>query len=178
MSRGGASRDRYAAHTLLAEATAAATHLGGQTGFGPTAVRLYQVSTARVLGDTGAAIDAARQIDPAAIPSAERRARYFADIARAFHHWGKPEHCYRALLAAEQAAPDEVRYRLAPASPPPVIPARSWSMTGANRGSLRPHIHDLDGVPDVVFSYPNGLLRRHRALWAAHGSSVARKPSA
>uniref|UniRef100_UPI0024568F0A hypothetical protein n=1 Tax=Nocardia brasiliensis TaxID=37326 RepID=UPI0024568F0A len=103
--------DRDTAHTLLAEARNAAEHFDDHTGFGPTAVRLYQISTARALGDAGAAIDVARQINPAAIPSTERRARYWADIARAFAQWGKPEHCFRALLAAEQNAPDEVRFR-------------------------------------------------------------------
>ncbi|WP_063043743.1 helix-turn-helix domain-containing protein [Nocardia pseudovaccinii] len=103
--------DRDTAYTLLAEARDTAEQLDDHTESGPTAVGLYQVSAARALGDVGAAIDAARQINPAAIPSPERRARYWADVARAFHQWGKPEHCYRALLAAEQAAPDEVRYR-------------------------------------------------------------------
>lgn len=46
-----------------------------------------------------------------AILLAERRARYRSDVARSFHQWGKPEQCYRALLAAEQASPDEVRHR-------------------------------------------------------------------
>lgn len=31
--------------------------------------------------------------------------RYWHDVARAFHQWGKPEQCYRALRAAEQATP-------------------------------------------------------------------------
>lgn len=108
--------DRANARTLIAEATDAATRLGADgnhrhTTFGPTGVGLYVVSIARVLGDSGTAIEAARRINPNAIPTAERRARYWADVARSFHQWGKPEHCYRALLAAEQAAPDEVRYR-------------------------------------------------------------------
>ncbi|MGV9677086.1 helix-turn-helix domain-containing protein [Nocardia sp. NPDC003482] len=103
--------DRDAARTLLTEARDAAEQLDDLTGFGPTAVGLYQVSAARALGDAGAAIEAARQINPAAIPSAERRARYWSDVARAFHQWDKPEHCYNALLSAEQAAPDEVRFR-------------------------------------------------------------------
>lgn len=46
-----------------------------------------------------------------AIPLVERRARYWSDVARAFAQWGKPEQCYQALLAAEHASPDEVRYR-------------------------------------------------------------------
>ncbi|MEV6130790.1 hypothetical protein AB0M05_28840 [Streptomyces violaceusniger] len=32
-----------------------------------------------------------------------------ADVAHAFDQWGKPDRCYRALLAAEHAAPQEVR---------------------------------------------------------------------
>ncbi|MQY25167.1 helix-turn-helix domain-containing protein [Nocardia aurantia] len=111
-----ADGDRDLAGTLIAEATNATTHInrdhpGHTTGFGLGSVGLYQVSIARVLGDCGAAIDAARRIDPATIPLAESRARYWSDVARAFHQWGKPEQCYRALRAAEQAAPDEVRYR-------------------------------------------------------------------
>src|SRR5690606_4619275 len=68
----------------------------------------------------------ARIVRPTVMHSAARRARrdqsrsnsasrkpppYWSDVARAFHQWGKPAHCYRALWAAEQAAPDEVRYR-------------------------------------------------------------------
>ncbi|WP_433717397.1 hypothetical protein ACQP2U_43460 (plasmid) [Nocardia sp. CA-084685] len=108
--------DRNTAHTLIGEAIDAATRLDNnanshRTGFGPTAVGLYRISIARVLGDSGTAIEAARQINPATIALAERRAQYWSDVARAFHQWGKPEQCYRALLAAEQTSPDEVRYR-------------------------------------------------------------------
>jgi hypothetical protein len=108
--------DRGNARALIVEATEAATRLGTDgnhrhTAFGPTWVGGYQISIARVLGDSGTAIETARRIDPAAIPTAERRARHWANVARAFHQWGKPEPCYRALLAAERAAPDEVRYR-------------------------------------------------------------------
>ncbi|MFI1465445.1 hypothetical protein [Nocardia carnea] len=108
--------DRESARTLITEASHTAARLdhdrpGSVAGFGYGTVGLYQVSIARVLGDSGAAIDAARRIDAAAIPLAESRARYWSDVARAFHQWGKPEQCYRALRAAEQAAPDEVRYR-------------------------------------------------------------------
>ena len=72
---------------------------------------LYQVSIAQVLGDNGTAIEHAKTLRPAAIPTAERQGRYWIDVARAYHQWGKPEPCYRALLAAERAAPAEVRYR-------------------------------------------------------------------
>ena len=108
--------DRDTARTLVGEAVEAAHRLGADanhrfTAFGPTGVGLYQISIARVLDDPAAAIDTARHIDRRAIPVLERRARYWSDIARSFHEWGKPEQCYRALLAAEHASPDEVRYR-------------------------------------------------------------------
>ncbi len=61
--------DRHTARALIDEAADAARRLGADgnhrfTAFGPTGVRLYQISIARVLGDSGAAIEAARQIDP------------------------------------------------------------------------------------------------------------------
>jgi hypothetical protein len=108
--------DRNTARTLIGEAVDAADRLGVDgnhrfTAFGPTGVGLYRISIARVLGDSGAAIEAARQINPATIPLVERQARYWSDVARSFYQWGKHEQCYRALLAAERASPDEVRYR-------------------------------------------------------------------
>lgn len=108
--------DRNTARTLIGEAVDAADQLGVDgnhrfTAFGPTGVGLYRISIARVLGDSGAAIEAAREINPVTIPLVERRARYWSDVARSFYQWGKHEQCYRALLAAEHASPDEVRYR-------------------------------------------------------------------
>jgi len=108
--------NRSAATELVGEARRTATRLGADanhrhTAFGPTNVTLYQVSIAQVLGDNGTAIEHAKTLRPAEIPTAERQGRYWIDVARAFHQWGKPENCYRALLAAERAAPAEVRYR-------------------------------------------------------------------
>ena len=108
--------NRHAAASYIAEAASTATRLSTDTtqrhtAFGPSSVILYQVSIAQVLGDNGTAIEHARKLRPAAIPTPERQGRYWIDVARAYHQWGKPEPCYRALLAAEQAAPAEVRYR-------------------------------------------------------------------
>ncbi|MEU6174521.1 hypothetical protein ABZ832_21730 [Streptantibioticus parmotrematis] len=102
------------AHTLVAEAQATAGRLGHDalmrgTSFGPSQVRLHQISISHLLGDAGQAIEHARRIDPAALPTSERQARYWIDVARAFGQWGKPDRCYQALLAAEHAAPQEVR---------------------------------------------------------------------
>ncbi|OII65082.1 transcriptional regulator [Streptomyces sp. CC53] len=106
--------DRHTAHALIAEAEATAGQLGHDallrgTVFGPSQVLLHRVSICHLLGDAGQAIEHARRIDPAALPTTERRARYWIDVARAFDQWGKPDRCYQALLAAEHAAPQEVR---------------------------------------------------------------------
>jgi hypothetical protein len=57
------------------------------TAFGPSGVILYQVSVAQVLGDSGTAIEYARKLHPAVITTAERRGRYWVDVARAYHQW-------------------------------------------------------------------------------------------
>ncbi|MEV5749765.1 hypothetical protein AB0L00_18250 [Actinoallomurus sp. NPDC052308] len=127
--------DRAEAHDLIGTAKTAATRLGRDanhrhTAFGPTNVALYQVSIAQVLGDNGTAIAHAKTLNPAAIPTAERRGRYWVDVARACHQWGKIEACYRALRAAERAAPAEVRYR------PPVRRMTVDLLRADRRGAL------------------------------------------
>ncbi|MBB0244893.1 helix-turn-helix domain-containing protein [Streptomyces alkaliphilus] len=106
--------DRHTAQALIAEAEATAGQLGRDamargTVFGPARVLLHRISISHLLGDAGQAIEHARRVDVAALPTAERRARYWIDVARAFEQWGKPDRCHRSLLAAEQAAPQEVR---------------------------------------------------------------------
>lgn len=107
---------RSAAAELMCEAQDAASRLGTDatcrfTAFGPMNAALYQVSIAQVLGDNGTAIEHAKSLRPAMIPTQERRGRFWIDVARAYHQWGKPEACFHALIAAERAAPAEVRFR-------------------------------------------------------------------
>ncbi|MDT9683199.1 XRE family transcriptional regulator [Streptomyces sp. TRM76323] len=106
--------DRHTARALIAEAGATAGRLGHDAllrgnVFGPSQVLLHQISVSHLLGDAGQAVEHARRVDVTALPTAERQARYWIDVARAFDRWGKPDRCYRALLAAERAAPQEVR---------------------------------------------------------------------
>lgn len=101
------SSDRSYAYSLIREAADSAVAAGVDDGI--QGVALHELSVHYELGDAGRAIELAATIDPAALPTAERRARFFIDVARAFDQWGKPDRCYRALLAAEQAAPQEVR---------------------------------------------------------------------
>ncbi|GAB3969903.1 helix-turn-helix transcriptional regulator [Actinoallomurus acanthiterrae] len=127
--------NRAEAGELIAAAQTAAVRLGHDanhrhTAFGPTNVTLYQISIAQVLGDNGTAIAHAKTLNPTVIPTAERRGRYWIDVARSWHQWGKPEACYRALLAAERAAPAEVRYR------PPVRRMTQHLLRADRRGAL------------------------------------------
>jgi transcriptional regulator with XRE-family HTH domain len=140
--------NRRAAGEYMAEAASAAGRLGSATSsrqpaFGPAGLTLYQVSIAQVLGDSGTAIDHARTIRAADIPTPERQGRYWVDVARAWHQWGKPEACYRSLLAAERAAPAEVRYR------PPVHRMTEDLLRAGTRSAL-PGLRDFArrvGVP-------------------------------
>jgi transcriptional regulator with XRE-family HTH domain len=127
--------NRNAATEYMTEAATAAKRLGATTSsrqpaFGLAGLALYQVSIAQVLGDNGTAIDHARRIRPGDIPTPERKGRYWVDVARAWHQWGKPGACYQALLAAERVAPAEVRYR------PPVHRITEDLLSRNSRNSL------------------------------------------
>jgi transcriptional regulator with XRE-family HTH domain len=100
--------DRAGAWELLELADEATRAAGVPDPFGSTDVSLYRISVLRVLGDYGSAIDYARSIDPDQIAVPERRVRYWQEVAFALHARGRYADCYRALLAAESIAPQEV----------------------------------------------------------------------
>lgn len=109
---------RDTALELHAEATTAArtTRTALPTALTPSAVDarylgLYEISVHRKLGDYGTAIKAARAIRPGTITVTERLVRYWEDVALTFGAWGKREQAFHALLAAERAAPQEIRLR-------------------------------------------------------------------
>jgi hypothetical protein len=79
------------------------------TAFGPTNVRVHRVATSVALGDGGTALEHAKHIRPARLPSLERRAQCLVDIARGYGQWGRTSEATKALLAAERMAPEEVR---------------------------------------------------------------------
>jgi hypothetical protein len=110
--------DRSGMRELTSEAAAIAAGLGGTTllrdhggGFSAATVALHRISAECSIGEPGAAIAAARQIPLASLPTVERRARYYTDVARAFGQWGRREDCLSALLAAERQAPEETHAR-------------------------------------------------------------------
>jgi hypothetical protein len=109
------SGDQQGMRQLTDEAAAIATELGGATllrdhggGFTPTTVQLHRISAEN---SAGAAIAAARKVPPQTLPTVERRARYYTDVAGAFGQWGRRDDCIRALLSAEQQAPEETHTR-------------------------------------------------------------------
>jgi transcriptional regulator with XRE-family HTH domain len=107
---------RDTATTLLEEAVSAqhqasAGAPSSDSGFSSLDLAVYRIGVARALGDYGTAVRYAQLIDPAQITSPSRRARYWEDTALSLHGRGRPEATYRALLAAEQDTPEEVRFR-------------------------------------------------------------------
>jgi hypothetical protein len=108
--------DRITSRALLGEAGSIASRLGGDgnhwfTAFGPTNVNVHRVSAAVALGDGGAVVQHAKRVHPAQLPVLERRAQYLVDVARGYCQWSKDDQALRALLTAEQLAPEEVRYQ-------------------------------------------------------------------
>jgi hypothetical protein len=72
-------------------------------------VALYRIGVHHALGDDAGALRHARTININRLPSAERRARFCLDVARAYQGFGDPERVCHALLAAERHAPEDVR---------------------------------------------------------------------
>ncbi|WP_428963113.1 hypothetical protein [Micromonospora fluostatini] len=108
--------DRDTAHSMLDEATRAATRLGYDgndrwTGFGATNVLLHQVNVALTLGDAGTAIAIARTVPLDKVTLAERKVSLYLDVARAYTQWGRHEHGLTALRTAYEVAPEEIRCR-------------------------------------------------------------------
>ncbi|MCN9242748.1 hypothetical protein NGF19_18425 [Streptomyces sp. RY43-2] len=68
-------------------------------------------SSAPPTPDLGAAVAAAHALHPAALPTIERRALYYTDLATAHGQWGHRDACLAALLEAERWAPEETRSR-------------------------------------------------------------------
>lgn len=101
------------AHALFAEAVAVARHLPADTPAGTTftasQIPLYRLALGNALGDSAAALDAARTLTLGLLGTPERRARAYEDYAQAWHLHGDPARCLTALQAAERHCPDGLR---------------------------------------------------------------------
>ena len=73
----------------------------------------------------------ARKVDLDRIPTAERKANFLVDTARALLQWGKHDKAYAILRAAEEAAHEEI--------------------------AGRPSVHQV--VRDLIVSAPPGIRR-------------------
>lgn len=106
------SGNRDLALELIREAAGIAQRIPPGSGyFDSTGISLYSIGVHYAVGDAAAAVTVASQIRAEHLPTAERRARYWCDVARAWHQFGQPQRTYEALVAAFREVPDEVRDR-------------------------------------------------------------------
>lgn len=104
--------DRHTAHRHLDNARAAANHLGRDanylwTAFGPTNVRIHEVSVAAELGDYQHASALGANVDVSRMPT-ERQVRHHLEMARAHHNQRHHAEAVQLVLTAERIAPDQV----------------------------------------------------------------------
>ncbi|MFJ4679054.1 XRE family transcriptional regulator [Kitasatospora sp. NPDC088783] len=75
----------------------------------PAQADLYRIGIHTALGHPDLAVRYAARIDPAVLPTAERRARLGTDTARMWHALGDGPRTLAALQFVERVAPEEVR---------------------------------------------------------------------
>jgi transcriptional regulator with XRE-family HTH domain len=108
--------DRTTALTLADEAEQSTRRLPADSGAGlftvdatPHQCALYRIGIHNALGTPDEGIAYARALDPAQLPTPERRARYYTDTARMWHQLGDPRRTFSALRGIEHNAPEEAR---------------------------------------------------------------------
>ncbi|MFI1408909.1 hypothetical protein ACH4Y0_03075 [Streptomyces sp. NPDC020707] len=112
----GAASDRRAGdawrHWKAAEKTAAdlGGHVGVETMFSATNVGIYAVAVNVECGRSSAAVASAAQLDPERIPSTNRRAQHFIDLARSHHQAGDRESARGALLESARASEETIAF--------------------------------------------------------------------
>ncbi len=111
--------DRATADQLIREAEVTARRLGQDrndfwTIFGPTNVAIHAVSAEVELGDPAAGLRKATSVDPSRLSPefVERRIYHMIDLARSYAQQRNDAAAILALLEAERAAPEEVRYHV------------------------------------------------------------------
>lgn len=110
-------QDRGETRVLLGQAREAAERLGRdvnhwQTGFGPSNVRLHELSTSLDLGDVAEVVERGPSVRIDALP-VERAATHQIDMARALSYVARDEEALSALVDAEAKAPQLVRHSAA-----------------------------------------------------------------
>lgn len=107
-------QDRATRNELIAAAAQAAEQLGRdenywQTAFGPTNVKLHDLSTALDLGDAPYVVEHGAAVTADGLP-AERRISHQIDLARAYSYTANDDAAVEALLTAESQAPQLVHH--------------------------------------------------------------------
>lgn len=105
----GAWVDWQAAHDVVSRALPAG-YVHPWTRVGPVLVETYGVMIAVDLGDSDEARRRAYSLDPAAIPSVERRARHLVELARNADREGGHEAALHMLTQAEAISPETVQF--------------------------------------------------------------------
>lgn len=100
------------AQSHIDHANAAANQLGLDanylwTAFGPTDVRIHEVSVASELGDYQRASRLGSAVDVSRMP-VERQVRHRLEVARAHSYQHRHVEAVQLVLEAERAAPDQV----------------------------------------------------------------------
>ncbi len=109
--------DRSAANRSLLSARHVAERIGQDrndhwTAFGPTNVRIHEISTAVAAGDASTAVEIGESLDLQHLPPGlgGRRSQVSLSLARAYAQQRRDAAAVNMLLTAEQAAPQLVRY--------------------------------------------------------------------
>ncbi|MGW2951579.1 helix-turn-helix domain-containing protein [Streptomyces eurythermus] len=107
-------RDRHTALSLLGEAEQEADRRQAVPGLFTveatrTQVDVYRIGVLNVLGTPDEAVDVAAGLDVSRMPTAERRARAWTDLARMWEALGDGRRTFAALRQVEREAPQEVR---------------------------------------------------------------------
>jgi transcriptional regulator with XRE-family HTH domain len=109
--------DRAAANRSLIAASHVAERIGSErndhwTAFGPTNVRIHQISAAVAFGDADAAVQTGESLDLQQFPAGlgGRRSQVSLDLARAYAQQRHDAAAVNMLVIAEQTAPQLVRY--------------------------------------------------------------------
>ncbi|MFI1767539.1 helix-turn-helix domain-containing protein [Streptomyces sp. NPDC020800] len=107
-------KDRSTALSLLEEAEQEADRRPALPGLFTveatrTQVDAYRISVLNALGTPDEAVKVAATLDVSHMPTAERRARAWTDVARMWNALGDGQQTFAALRQVEQEAPQEVR---------------------------------------------------------------------
>jgi len=101
--------DDAVALAMLTDAEHLTRHAPASARFSAPITSGYAISIHTVLGDTARALDYATRLQPGQLPTPERTARTAVDAAHTWDMHGHPQRAVASLLAAERAAPEELR---------------------------------------------------------------------